>query len=317
MRLIFAGTPEIAVPSLKALAAHHEVVGVLTNPDTMQGRGKKIQFSPVKEAALDLGLEVLQPEKLKNLDYDEILHRGAEILICIAYGKIFPQSFLDLFPRGGINLHPSRLPDLRGPSPLNSLILRGDRESAVTVQTLAREMDSGDILLQIPLLLEERETTDSLTQRVADLGGEYLLEVLKSMDEGTLNPRPQDHDKATFCRLIGKNDGKIDWSRDAAAIDRLIRAYTPWPRGFTFYGGLRLNILEAEPYSGNPDNGADQAPGTVAGLDNKAGILVQTGEGLLAVTRLQLQSKKALDYKSFLNGTKNFIGSVLGEEHDL
>jgi len=317
MRILFAGTPDIAVPSLRALAEHHEIAGVLTNPDTVQGRGHKLQFSPVKEAALELNLPVYQPAKLNSLFFDEIRDKGAEILICIAYGKIFPQSFLDLFPRGGINLHPSRLPDLRGPSPLNSIILRGDSETSITVQTLAREMDSGDILLQIPLLLDPRETTESLTRRVSEMGGECLLQVLKSMEDKTLAPVPQDHSKATFCRLIGKNDGKIDWHQNAEKIDCLVRAYTPWPHGFTFLNGLRLNILEAEPYRGDFTPGKEPVPGEVAGLDKKAGILIQTGEGLLAVTRLQLQSKKALDYKSFLNGTKNFIGSVLGEEYDL
>jgi len=314
MRILFAGTPDIAVPSLQELSEEHDVVGVLTNPDRTKGRGKRIQYSPVKEKALELGLPVFQPLKLSADFSEEIKQTGAEILICIAYGKIFSSSFLSVFPRGGINLHPSRLPDLRGPSPLNAIILRGDKETAVTVQTLARKMDSGDILLQEPLLLDERESTESLTSRVAQLGGGYLLKVLDSLEKGSLKPVPQDHSKATFCTLIGKDDGRIGWSRSARDIDRLIRAYTPWPHGFTFFKGLRLNILEAHPFQGDGPQTGESAPGTVAGLDKKEGILIQTGEGLLAVTRLQLQSKNALDYKSFLNGTKNFVGSVLGEE---
>ncbi|WP_425465772.1 methionyl-tRNA formyltransferase [Oceanispirochaeta crateris] len=136
------------------------------------------------------------------------------------------------------------------------------------------------------------------------------------MEDGTVEVRPQDHEKATFCTLIGKNDGLINWSLSAVQLDRVVRAYTPWPHGFTFWKNLRLNILEAKPYEGNLfSSGAVQA-GTVAGMDKKEGILIQTGEGLLAVTQLQLQSKKALDYKSFLNGSKDFIGSVLGEEND-
>ncbi len=310
MRILFAGTPDIAVPSLRTLAEHHDVVAVLTNPDRTKGRGRKVMASPVKEAALELGLPILQPHKLDQEFRDSVGELKPELLVCIAYGKIFRQAFLDLFPRGGINLHPSRLPDLRGPSPLNSIILRGDRETAITVQTLALEMDSGDILLQEPLELRDRETAETLTEKVAAAGAEYLLKVVDDMEKGRLLPCPQDHSKATFCSLIGKNDGRINWSEPAEKLDRLIRAYTPWPHGFTSWNGQRLNILEAHPAGSSEGS---ESPGTVQGVDKKEGILIQTGEGLLAVTRLQLQSKKPLDFKSFLNGTKDFIGSVLGD----
>ncbi len=310
MRILFAGTPEIAVPSLKALAEHHEVVGVLTNPDKTKGRGRKVAPSPVKEAGEALNLPVLQPHKLDHELREQVKALKPELLVCIAYGKIFRQVFLDLFPRGGVNLHPSKLPDLRGPSPLNSIILRGDRETAVTVQTLALEMDSGDILLQKPLAIHERETCDSLTARVAELGAEYLVDVVNKMERNGLTPVPQDHNKATFCSLIGKNDGLINWSEPAPVLDRLIRAYTPWPHGFTSWKGQRLNILEAHNLE---DDSSDEPVGKVLGVDKGQGILIKTGQGLLAVTRLQLQSKKPLDFKSFLNGSKDFIGSVLGD----
>jgi methionyl-tRNA formyltransferase len=317
MRILFAGTPEIAVPALKALAADHDVAAVLTNPDRIQGRGRKVHSSEVKQAADELGLTVLQPQKL-DADFRGIIAgMGIDLLVCIAYGKIFSQAFLDLFPRGGINFHPSRLPDFRGPSPLNAQILRGDTLGAITVQALAKAMDSGDILLQENMPLDERETAATLSEKAARMAGECLLKVLSAMEGGTLVPRPQDHDKATFCSLIGKNDGLMDWSQSAVRLDRIVRAYTPWPHGFTFWKGLRLNILEAAPYDGTAPVAADSLPGTVAGLDKKEGILVQTGDGVLALKRLQLQSKKALDFKSFLNGSKDFTGSVLGEEHDL
>ncbi|OQY33371.1 MAG: methionyl-tRNA formyltransferase [Spirochaetaceae bacterium 4572_59] len=310
MRVLFAGTPDIAVPSLKTLAASHTVVAVLTNPDKTKGRGRKVMVSHVKEAALELDLPLLQPYKLDADLRDAVAALKPDLLVCIAYGKIFRQVFLDLFPLGGINLHPSRLPDLRGPSPLNSIILRGDKESAVTVQKLALQMDSGDILLQETLPITDRETTATLTEKVAELGAGYLQEVLGKMEEGTISARQQDHDAATFCSLIGKNDGLIDWQDSAVHLDRIIRAYTPWPHGFSGWNGQRLNILEAHPVA---DRTSDAPPGTVTGMDKKDGILIQTGEGLLAVTRLQLQSKKPLDFKSFLNGTKDFIASVLGE----
>lgn len=313
MKLLFAGTPEIAVPSLKKLASsHHDVVAVLTNPDRSRGRGRKVAYSPVKEAALELGLPLLQPQKLDPALREEVRELEPELLVCLAYGKIFRRPFLDLFPRGGINLHPSKLPDLRGPSPLNAAVLRGDRESAVTVQRLALEMDSGDILLQEPFSLDPRETAGDLTERVARIGADYLLETVNRIQEDRLAPRPQNHGDATFCSLIGKNDGLLDWGLSSVQLDRAIRAYAPWPLGFTWWRGLRLNILEAHPL---PQRGESSLPGTVTGLDKREGILVQTGEGLLGVTRLQLQSKKPLDFKSFLNGSKDFIGSVLGEEN--
>ncbi len=313
MRILFAGTPDIGVPSLKALAGQHEIVGVLTNPDRTKGRGRKVMASHVKEAALELGLPVLQPHKLDEEFRDEVKRLKPELLVCIAYGKIFRQAFLDLFPLGGINLHPSKLPDFRGPSPLNATILRGDRETAITIQKLALEMDSGDILLQEPLPVDPRETTASLTDRVAETGAGYLLTVVNGLAEGNLAAVPQDHEKATFCSLIGKDDGQLSWSESAVRLDRVIRAYTPWPHGFTAWKGQRLNILEAHPLAGDS---SCAEPGTVTGMDKKEGILIQTGEGLLAVTRLQLQSKKPLDFKSFLNGSKDFIGSVLGEIHE-
>ena len=171
-------------------------------------------------------------------------------------------------------------------------------------------MDSGDILLQEPLDIAERETCESLTRKVADLGADYIIDVVNKIEQNTLSPVSQDNSKATFCSLIGKNDGRIHWCETAAYLDRLIRAYTPWPHGFTNWRGQRLNILEAHILE---DDSSDEPAGKVLGVDKSQGILIKTGQGLLAVTRLQLQSKKPLDFKSFLNGTKDFIGSVLGD----
>ncbi len=318
MRILFAGTPDIAVPALETLASRHEVAGVLTNPDRPKGRGKKKQHSPVKEKALALELPLFQPEKL-DAGFCEILKKtGAELLVCFAYGRIFSPAFLELFPRGGINFHPSRLPELRGPSPLSALILKGETKSAVTVQTLAEKMDAGDILLQEEFILGEDETLESLGGKAARMAGPCLLKVLEKMEAGTLLPKAQDHDKATYCRLVGKQDGRLDWNLSALQLDRVVRACYPWPLGHTFWRGRRLNILESRPFfRGNPAGDDHRAiPGKVLALDRKEGFLIQTGHGVLAVTRLQLQSKKALDFKSFYNGSKDFTGSVLGENHE-
>ncbi len=318
MRILFAGTPDIAVPALRTLAMEHNVVGVLTNPDRPKGRGKKIQFSPVKEEALALNLRLFQPEKLDEEFVESVKPLKPEVLVCLAYGRIFSSSFLKLFPAGGINFHPSPLPEFRGPSPLNSIILKGDRVSAVTVQTLAREMDAGDILLQEKLDVSEKETLETLSRKAAEMAGPCFLKVLKSMEDGSLTPRPQENDKASYCRLIGKKDGLMDWSLSALELERIVRAYYPWPLGHTFWKGKRLNILEAHAVENTASLSVDEEslPGKVLGLDKKEGFLVQSGKGILALRSLQLQSKKALDFKSFNNGAKDFTGSVLGENYD-
>lgn len=308
MRILFAGTPDIAVPSLRALADKFDVCAVLTNPDRATGRGRKIICSPVKEAALELGLPVLQPENLDESFLEEVRGLNADLLAVIAFGRIFRQNFLDLFPLGGINLHPSLLPLYRGPSPLSEAIKNGDAATGISVQKVALKMDSGDILLQPHLPLDGTETTGSLTEKVSLLGASLMVEavdlLLKNSEDGTA----QDDSKATFCKLITKSDGNINWNRTSSEIEREIRAFSPWPGSFTFYGEKKLNILEAALYEGETTN---SPAGSVIALDKKAGIIIKTGDSAIAVKRLQLQSKKPMDYKSFINGNRDFIGSKL------
>ncbi len=312
MRLYFAGTPEIAVPTLQTLAATGRVVGVLTNPDRPAGRGRHREASPVKAAAERLDLPVHQPEKL-DASYRELVQAlEPDLLVVVAFGRIFRPAFLDLFPAGGINLHPSALPRWRGPSPLSAAIRHGDDATAWTVQRLALEMDSGDILLQQTVPLNGTETTGSLTERAAREGAELVLQAVEGLEAGTLEGRPQDHQAATFCRLLKREDGLVDWKTDVGDIDRLIRSCDPWPRAYTWLGDRRLSLLEAVP-AGDGDADPAAAPGTVLGMDKKKGILVQTGGGALAVRRLQLQAKKALDFRSFLNGMPDLPGCILGE----
>jgi len=308
MRIIFAGTPEIAVPSLRALADKFDVCAVLTNPDRATGRGRKIVCSPVKEAALELGLKVLQPEKMDGEFLDEVRDLNADLLAVIAFGRIFRKNFIDLFPMGGINLHPSLLPKYRGPSPISEAIKNGDKLTGISVQKLALKMDSGDILLQPGLKLDGKETTGSLTEKVSLLGAPLMVEAVEKLmsdkDAGT----PQDDSLATFCKLINKGDGLINWNNTSAEIERMIRAFSPWPGSFTFYGEKKLNILEASLYDGVIDESPE---GTVLALDKTAGIIIKAGNSAIAVKKLQLQSKKPMDYKSFINGNRDFVGSIL------
>jgi methionyl-tRNA formyltransferase len=240
---------------------------------------------------------------------------GCELLVVVAFGRIFPGGFLELFPRGGINVHPSLLPRHRGPSPIPAAILAGDRETGVTVQRLAARMDSGDILKAGRLPLSGKETTGSLTSVLADLGAELLVQTLAEVEQGREQGTPQAEAEATYCRLVRKQDGRIAWDREAGHIERLIRAYHPWPGAFTTFRGQTLHLLAGGVYPGPPPREA-AAQGLVFGTDNRYGILVRAGQGVLSVSRLQLQAKKPRDWRSFLNGRKDFVGSQLGVDDD-
>ncbi len=324
MRVLFAGTPEIAVPSLEQLSEQAEIVGVLTAPDAPAGRRRTLQPSAVKRSAEALGVPVLQPERLNAAAREAVAVLNPQLVVCVAYGRIFGPRFLDLFALGGINLHPSLLPRHRGPAPIAAAILAGDSETGITVQTLALEMDAGDILRQVRFALDGSETTGSLTDRVALEGARLLAEVVRDIERGTVEPRPQDHRQATYCRLITAADGAIDWHFPAETIERTVRAYNPWPGAHTFLDGRRLTIHQAD-VSLTPESGVAAAdavhrtgregsgrPGLVTAVDKRRGILVQTGDGLLAIRRLQLQSRTAMDWKSFANGYRDVVGTVLG-----
>jgi methionyl-tRNA formyltransferase len=311
VNILFAGTPQIAVPALQQLAdTNHRVVGVLTAPDRPSGRGRKLAASAVKLCAEHLGLTVLQPPRLGSAARDLIRPLGADLMVCVAYGRIFGPRFLELFPRGSLNLHPSLLPKYRGPAPIPAPILAGDAATGVTIQEIAQETDSGDILAQETIELDGTETSESLSVKAAQLGSRMIVDVLSSVESGNLVSRPQDHSRATFTTLIRKDDGEIDWDSPAEKIERAVRAFNPWPLAFTTFDGKRLSILEAGVVAAPADG--PERPGTVLRVDSRHGILVETGNGLLALRELQLQARKALSWKSFLNGVNGFVGAVLG-----
>ncbi len=248
-RIIFFGTPDFAVPSLQALAAQYDVVAVVTQPDKPVGRKQVLTASPIKQLAQALQIPVLQPTTLKP-------HRpsGATFLqtiadlkptlgMVIAYGKILPQSLLDLFPRGCLNIHGSVLPTLRGPSPIQTAILEGLPNSGVTIMLLDQGMDTGPILTTAPTPLSPTETSASLHDTLKELGAQLLLTTLPDYLSGKIVPQPQDDAMATLCRLIEKTDGLIDWSQSDEAIDRHVRALNPWPGTYTIVDGKRLKIL--------------------------------------------------------------------------
>jgi methionyl-tRNA formyltransferase len=307
MRILFAGSPQLAVPCLEASRVRHQVAAVLTNPDRPAGRRGLPAPTPVKARALELGLPVLEARKLDAELMGQVKALGCELLVVAAFGRIFPEEFLGLFPQGGLNVHPSLLPRHRGPSPIPAAILAGDKETGVTVQRLAARMDSGDILGARSLPLTGSETTGSLTQVLAGLGAELLAEVLEQMEQGRERGKRQEEAAATYCRLLRKEDGRIPWEKEPGYIERLVRACDPWPGAFTSFRRQTLLLLSAAVYPGQPPGEAPQ--GLVFGTDNRYGILVRAGHGVLSVSRLQLQAKKPMDWRSF-------VGSQLGVDDD-
>jgi len=313
MRVLFCGSPLFAVPSMEAIAANHEVLGVLTNHDRSAGRGKHSKATPVKIKALELGLPIFQPEKIDDIFISLIKELNPELLAVAAYGKIFKRNFLDIFSKGGINLPPSLLPQFRGQSPIPAVILSGHKQSGVTIQRLALEMDSGHILAQERIALTGKETTAALSERLSVMGAGLFVKAIDALEKGVVREYVQKEEEASYCKIIKKDDGLIDWGKSADMIERMIRAYNPWPQAFTNYKGLRLAILSGGVL---PEKGdfSSARNGEVVGVDKSYGILVKTGQGMLYIEKLQLQSKKPNDWQSFLNGQRTFIGSFLGGE---
>lgn len=309
MRILFSGTPGIAVPSLqRLLQGDHDVVGVLTNPDRASGRGRRVAESPVKVCAADAGIPILQPPTLRTDARRAVAELNPDLLVCVAYGRIFGPKFLSLFARGGINLHPSLLPRFRGPAPIPAAILAGDATTGVSIQRLALEMDAGDVLAQHEVPLAGSETTASLSAQLAELGATMLCEVVDGLAAGTAAGSAQQAQLATYTMTIRKAHGLIDWRLPAAMIDRAVRAYTPWPVAYTTLAGERLSVLAAHPEDGNQD-AAGAVPGQV--IEARKRVVVATGHGFLSVDRLQLQGRKPLDAAAFCNGVE-LAGVVLG-----
>lgn len=313
MRVLFAGTPALAVPALHEVAGVSEVLGVLTNPDAPSGRGGRVTPSAVKQAASALGITVLEPERLDPAFRERVRSLAPEILVVVAYGRIFRPEFLSLFPRGAINLHPSLLPRHRGPTPIPATILAGDTEGGVTIQRVAAAVDSGAILAQERVALDGTESTGSLSVRLGALGASLLVTVIRAIESGTAVEQEQDHGRATFCRKLGKGEGLIDWREDAVTIARKVRAYDPFPGAYTTCAGRLLHILEATAVGFDSSPPTAPAPGVVVRTDKGYGIVVSTGQGFLCVRRLQLEARKALEWRAFCNGVPGFVGSRLGE----
>jgi methionyl-tRNA formyltransferase len=307
-RLVFMGTPDFAVPVLKALIGRYEIAGVVTQPDRRAKRGRKLETSPVKVVALAHDLPVLQPPSLRRPDaVAELRALAPEVIVVAAFGQILRAGVLNIPPRGCLNVHASLLPKYRGAAPVAAAILAGEEETGVTIMLMDEGMDTGPILSQAACAISPQDTRESLSARLAQLGGDLLVDTLPRWLAGDIEPQPQDHSQATYSRIIAKQDGLIEWSQSAVEIWRRSRAYHPWPGTYTYWQGKLFKVLRAEAL---PRWSGEGKPGQVVSLDE--GLAVATGEGALLLSEVQLAGKRAMDVEDFARGQRDFVGSVLG-----
>ena len=301
------GTPEFGVPTLEHLAGSGlRVVGVYTQPDRPSGRGKKTRKSPVKVLAEARGLPVFQPETLSTQDGREAMKSlKPDVAVVAAYGLILPKWTLDLPTYGVLNVHPSLLPRHRGPTPVANAILEGDEETGVTVMKVEPKVDSGPILRSVSMEIGPRDTTGALTKRLAEMGARLLVETLRDWVRGMIEPIVQDDSLVTFSRKATRGDGEINWALPAVEIYGIVRAYDPWPGSFTRWMGRRLKVLEAEPFEGGVGD-----PGMV--MKGRGGVVVQTGQGQLALRQVQPEGSRGMGIEAFILGRPEFIGTRLG-----
>lgn len=306
-KIVFMGTPEIAVPSLKALVENgFDIPLVITQLDKPKGRGQAVQYPPVKEYALTAGLEVYQPEKIKN--NTEVMEKlksiSPDFFAVVAYGKILPQDVLDIPKIAPVNVHFSLLPKYRGPAPVNWAIMNGEEETGVDTMLMDAGMDTGDILLtaKTPIL---KKNAGELADELAVTGAELLIKTLNDFE--SITPVKQDDDKATKAPMMNKDMGLIDWAQDASQIERMIRAFTPWPASYSMLDSKKVKIFKSDVVESNHN----AAAGTVINIE-KESFTVACGNNALKILELQLEGKKRMDTKSFLTGYKLEKGSLLG-----
>lgn len=298
MRIVFFGTPALALPTLAAVASHHEVAAVVTQPDRPRGRSGKAEAPEVKTWALDRGLPVHQPENLHDGAFAAWLRGQApELCALAAYGRLLKQPVLDVPPKGWLNLHPSLLPRWRGPSPIQTAILAGDPKTGVTIMRVTLEMDAGDIVAQEETPIGPDETAGELSERLADMGAALMLRALSWVEEGRAPAIPQDPAGVTRCRMFRKSDGRIDWRAPARDIHNRVRACNPWPMAQCLFRGAFCRIHKTKPV----DVSHDATPGTVLEVCDDH-VLAAAGDGALALLRIQMAGKKALGMDAFLRG---------------
>ncbi|HOJ64425.1 MAG TPA: methionyl-tRNA formyltransferase [Spirochaetota bacterium] len=310
MRILFLGTSDIGVEVLQNLNKNFEVVAVLTQTDKPLKRSSKPVPTPIAIEAEKLNLKLYKAEKISSELIEDLKKYSADIFVTFAYGIILKKDFFDVAKFGGINIHPSLLPELRGPSPIQTAILQGKTKSGITIQKVALKVDSGDILLQREFEIKEEDDANSIEELVKTLASEMIVEVISYFDN--IKPLPQDEEKATYCRMFKKEDGLIDWTNESGReIFNKIRAFVKWPIAHTHLDDKVVNIYKAKieneiDFSQFKDN----KNGEIVIADIKKGLIVKTKDSLLRLEMLQLEGKKILDYKNFINGQRNLKNKI-------
>lgn len=317
MKIIFMGTPDFSVGTLEALVeAGHEVCLAVTQPDKPKGRGKEMQFTPVKEAAVRLGIPVYQPRRVREAECVEELRKyQADVMVVVAFGQILPEEILGMTPYGCINVHASLLPKYRGAAPIQWSIISGEQVTGVTTMQMDAGLDTGDMLLKTEVEITAEETGESLHDKLAQAGASLCVETLERLQEGTLKPEKQGESPTPYAKMLDKKMGNIDWTRPAAEIERLVRGLNSWPSAYTHWDKKVMKIWKAKVVpqtdgDATVDGMKKTTPGTVAAVE-KERFLVQTGDGLLAVEELQIPGKKRMETSAFLRGYTFEEGTVL------
>ena len=308
MKVIFMGTPDFSVGTLEALVeAGHEVVLAVTQPDKPKGRGGKMQYTPVKEAALARDIPVYQPKKIREPEcIEELKKYNADIMVVIAFGQILPKEILQMTPYGCINVHASLLPKYRGAAPIQWAVIDGEKVSGVTTMQMNEGLDTGDMILKTEIPLDPKETGGSLHDKLAEAGAKLCVETLKCLEDKTATWEPQGESTTAYAKMLDKNLGNINWNDPAVQIERLIRGLNPWPSAYTHWNDKVIKLWQADVVEDN----TDQEAGTIVKVE-KDSFYVQTGEGLLKIEELQLQGKKRMDVGAFLRGNHLKYGEIL------
>lgn len=311
MRIIFMGTPDFSVGTLEALVeAGHEVCLVVTQPDKPKGRGKEMQYTPVKEAALKHGIEVYQPRRIREAECVEKLRQyNADIMIVIAFGQIIPKEILEMVPYGCVNVHASLLPKYRGAAPIQWSIIDGEAVTGVTTMQMDEGLDTGDMLLKTEVPITAEETGESLHDKLAKAGAALCVETLAKLQEGSIVPEKQGESPTAYAKMLDKKLGNIDWTKSAVEIERLVRGLNSWPSAYTYWNKKVVKIWKASV----TDENSNEQVGTVVKVE-KDGFYVQTGNGLLKVLELQIPGKKRMDAGAFLRGYTIEPGEVFHQE---
>lgn len=310
MRIVFMGTPDFSVPALKALVeAGHQVIAVVTQPDKPKGRGKEVQMTPVKIQAMEYGIPVYQPAKVREASFVEVL-KGleADVYVVIAFGQILPKAVLELPKYGCINIHASLLPKYRGAAPIQWCVIDGERETGITTMMMDVGLDTGDMLEKAVIPIEEKETGGSLHDKLSMAGGDLILSTLKKLEEGTLVRTPQTDEGTCYAKMLTKSLGDIDWNQDAVSIERLIRGLNPWPSAYTMWNGKTIKIWAADVIKDEAP--ANSLPCGGVALSDRHCLAVRTGDGLLSIKELQMEGKKRMDIEAFLRGYPIPAGDV-------